>query len=181
MNKFTYLLAGITVFYFGCYVGTTARVKSDHLEYPVSYTESFYTPDFNLVNSEHYSTVKHFNLSFTKWGISPPLNIGSEEEISDRLNQVIRENDGDAAVRMVVSVNSTPVNDYLFIPKAISFAIGLVAIPLVITDPTKENAVLAASAIAVYLFTPGAATITLEGDVVRITGTYKSEIRDRGM
>ena len=170
MNRFLTVITGILILNSGCYVGTKVRVKSDHLKYPVSYTSSFYTQDLELIDSVHYTVKDHFSLSFTKWGISMPLNIGSEEDISDRMNQLVRENSGDAIVNLVVSVNSTPINDVLLVPKSLGFLVGIIAIPGFFIEPTAENAAIAAGAIALYLFTPGAATITMEGDVVRIIG-----------
>ena len=166
-------MAGILLFTCGCYVGTKVYIKSDHLLYPVSYTKSFYTHDFDLIDSWDYKIIKHFSFSFTKWGISVPLNIGSEEEISEKLNQLIRDNSGDALVNLVVSVNSAPVNDVLMVPKIVSLCIGLVGIPLFISEPSGELAVLAAGAVVVYLFTPGAANIKIEGDIIKITENNK--------
>ena len=168
MNKYILFLAGIAICNYGCYVGAKVHVKTDHLSYPVSYTESFYTHDLKLKARDDYKKIKHISFSFTKWGISAPLNISSDEDISERLNDVIKENEGDALVNVVVSVNSTPVNGVLMVPKSLGFIIGLVGIPLFISEPTGENAALAAGAIVVYLFTPGAATINIEGDIIKI-------------
>jgi hypothetical protein len=164
---FRILVIGLTFVFQGCFVGTQVNIKSDHLEYPVSYTKSFYTLDHTLVDSGH-QVIDDFSFSFTKWGISKPLNIAGDEDISARLNHIIQEKNGDAIVALTISVKSAPVNGILVTARIISLWLGLVWTAVLITDQNEDYAIRAVGASTVYLFMPAAAEVTIRGKVVKI-------------
>jgi hypothetical protein len=166
-SSFRILITGLTFVFQGCFVGTQVNIKSDHLEYPVSYTESFYTLDHTLVDSA-YQIIEDFSFSFTKWGISRPLNIAGDEDISARLNNIIKEKNGDAIVALTISVKSAPVNGFLLTTRILSLGIGLLWVAVLVTDQNTNYAIRAASASAVYLFMPAATEVTIRGKVVKI-------------
>jgi len=151
----------------GCYVGARVNLTASHCEIPVSYTDNFYDSDYNLVGPEDYEIQEEFTYEFTKWGITSPLNIESEEDISKILNERIKKNNADAIVDLQVSVSSSPLNGFFLFTKVLSLWGGLISTPLFISDPSTEYAVVAASSILVYLFTPAASYIRVEGKVVK--------------
>ena len=152
----------------GCYVGARTNLTASHCDFPVSYTGSFYDGEYNLVNYEDYEILEEFTYEFTKWGITSPLNIESEEDISKILNDRIKINNADAIVDLQVSVSSSALNGFFLFTKIISLWGVLISTPLLISDPSTEYAVVAASSIVVYLFTPAASHIKVEGKVVKL-------------
>jgi len=152
----------------GCYVGARVNLTASHCDFPVSYTETFHDGNLNLVDQEEYEIVEEFKYEFTKWGITSPINIESEEDISKILNDRIKINNADAIVNLQVSVSSPGYNGFFLFTKVISLWLSAIAPAVYISDPSTENAVVALSSIAVYLFTPAASHIKVEGKVVEI-------------
>ncbi|MCK5033501.1 MAG: hypothetical protein KAS18_07700 [Calditrichia bacterium] len=151
----------------GCYVGARVNLTASHCEFPVSYTDNYYDSDYNLVSPEEYEIQEGFILEFTKWGITSPLNIEGEEDISKILNDVIKKNNADAIIDLQVSVSSSPLNGFFLFTKVISLWVAMIAPPVYLSDPSTDNAVIALSSIAVYLFTPAVSHIKVEGKVVK--------------
>jgi hypothetical protein len=167
INFLIVILICISLILNGCYVGARVNVTASHCDFPVSYTNNFYDSDYNLVGPGEYEIRAEFSLEFTKWGITSPLNIESEKDISDKLNYIIKENNADAIVDLQVSVSSSSLNGFFLFAKTISFWVALIAIPVLISDPSTDNAVVAAGSIVVYLFTPAVSHIKIEGKVVK--------------
>jgi hypothetical protein len=168
MNSLSKILITWLAFVFqGCFVGTQVNMKSDHLEYPVSFTNSFYSLDHTLVDSG-YQVIDDFSFSFTKWGISKPLNIAGDEDISARLNNIIQKKNGDAIVALAISVKSAPVNGILVITRILSLGLGLLWTAVLLTDQNTDYAIRAVGASVVYLFMPAATEVTIRGKVVKI-------------
>ena len=144
-------------------------MKAPEITHPVSHTDNFYNNEGQLITAKHYEVIKPFSFSFTKWGVSSIIDIEREADISDELNDLMDKNKGDAIVDLVISVSDAPINGLTFFTKVVSFWGSLIFIPLTIADPTNEKAVIAASSLVVYIFTPAAADVKVEGKVIRIT------------
>jgi len=151
-----------------CSVGALVNIKAQEITHPVSHTDNFYSTDGNLITPNQYEVIEPFSFSFTKWGVSSIIDIEREADISDELNDLIEENNGDAIVNLIISVSDAPVNGLTFFTKALSFWGSLIFIPLTIAEPSSERAIIAASSVAVYIFTPAAADIKVEGKVIKI-------------
>ncbi len=172
MNKSRLSILFATIFgaiiFAGCSVGTKVLVTADELEYPVSQTSSFYTPDGKLAVSENFEILEDFEFTFTKWGVSSVLNIDNQQDISSRLNAVIEEHNGSAITNLTISVYNPPVrNGLMLFVKTVSLTAALISIPVTAIEPSQEGAVIALSSSLIYLFTPAAADIKIEGTVVR--------------
>lgn len=151
-----------------CSVGALVNIKADKIEHPVSHTNNFYAPNGTLIESDGYEIQKEFSFTFTKWGVSSVIDIEREEDISDELNDIISENDGDAIVDLTVSVANSPANGFTFFTKVTSLWGALIFTPLAIIDSSRDYAIIAAGSAIVYIFTPAAADIKIEGKVVKI-------------
>ncbi|MGN8224483.1 hypothetical protein [Gracilimonas sp. BCB1] len=90
----------------GCSVGAKIAVSAFDVQYPVSQTSSFYDSQNQLKTEADYEPVKDFNFTFTKWGVSSMIEIRNSEDISNRLNNIIEKNGGDAIVDLQISVNN---------------------------------------------------------------------------
>ena len=156
------------ILFTACSVGALVNIKARKIEHPVSHTNNFYDPAGRLIGSDEYSIQKEFSITFTKWGISSLIDIEREEDISDDLNDIITENDGDAIVDLTVSVANSPINGFTFFTKVISFWGAAIFTPLAIIESSRDYAFIAAGSILIYIFTPAAADIKLEGKVVKI-------------
>ena len=167
--KFTSLNILISVlFCTACSVGALVNIKAENIEHPVSHTNNFYAPDGKLIASDGYEIKKEFSFTFTKWGISSVIDIEREEDISDELNDIISKNDGDAIVDITVSVANSPANGFTFFTKVTSLWGTIIFTPLAIIDSSRDYAIIAAGSAVVYIFTPAAADIKIEGKVVKI-------------
>jgi hypothetical protein len=165
---FLNVVAVCFVFINGCSVGALVNVKAIDMDYPVSHTNNFYSKSDSLVKLNHYEVQNEFSFSFTKWGVAFPLDIKREEDISKKLNNIIEKNNGDAIVDLSVSVSNPAINGFTFFIKTISFWTALVATSLTIKESSGDHAIIATSSIALYLFTPAAADIKIEGKVVKL-------------
>lgn len=151
-----------------CTVGLNTKIKASTLSAPVSLSETFYTNTFQIADSTNFQIIKSFSFEFTKWGISSPLNIGSDKDISEELNRIIIENGGDAITGLKISVNNSEINKVLLFPKVISLWVGVVAMSLIVSGEFADNAIVAVSAAIIFLFTPAKANIKVEGEVVKL-------------
>lgn len=171
MNLFLLSLSlpGI-LFLNGCSVGATVAVSGKKVHYPVSYTDSFYSSDNQLVLSSEYEVLKDFSFTFTKWGVSSWIEIRNSEDISNRLNNIIENENGDAITNLKISVNNPPGrNGFLWFTKAITITSSTLFTFLAISDSEHRpefTAIAAGSALAA-LFTPAAVDIKVEGTVIQ--------------
>ena len=151
-----------------CTVGLNTKIKASNLSVPVSFSNTFHTKTFHIADSTNFLEIKSFTLEFTKWGISSPLNIGSDRDISKELNKLIIENQADAITGLKISVNNSEINQVLLFPKVISLWVGIAAMALLASGESADNALVAAGAAIIYLFTPAKTNIKVEGMVVRL-------------
>ncbi len=151
-----------------CSVGALVNVKAADIKYPVSHTDNFYSKNDSLVELTQYEVQKKFSFSFTKWGVASLIDIERKEDISKELNNIIEKNNGDAIVDLSVSVSNPAINGFTFFIKTISFWTTLVATSIAISESSADPAIIAAGSTALYLFTPAAAEIKIEGKVVKI-------------
>lgn len=175
LNKFllTLSLPGI-LFLGGCSVGATIAVSAKKVHYPVSYTDSFYSPDNQLVLPGEYEALKDFSFTFTKWGVSSLIEIRNSEDISDRLNKIIEnENEnGDAITNLRISINNPPGrNGLLWFSKALTITSSALFTFLAISDSEHrpEFTAIAAGSALTALFTPAAVDIKVEGTVIQFS------------
>lgn len=164
---FSFLLV-ISISLNSCSVGALVNIKAPEITHPVSHTNNFYTRAGELITHNQYEVIKSFSFSFTKWGVSSVIEIEREADISDDLNDLISDNNGDAIVELTISVGNSPANGFTFFTKMVSFWGSLIFIPLAIIETSSEYAVIGASSAVLYIFTPAAADINVKGKVVKI-------------
>ena len=171
MNLFllTLSLPGI-LFLGGCSVGATVTVSAQKVQYPVSFTDSFYSPDNQLVLRGEYEALKDFSFTFTKWGVSSWIEIRNSEDISKRLNNIIENENGNAITNLRISINNPPgKNGLLWFLKAITITSSALFTFLALSDSDHqlEYVNIAAGSVLVALFTPAAVNIKVEGTVIQ--------------
>jgi len=152
----------------GCSVGALVNVKAPEITHPVSHTDNFYTANGELIKDAQYKVLEPFSFTFTKWGVASIIDIERDADISDELNKLIKKNEGDAIVNLTVSVSNPPINGFTFFTKVVSLWGSLIFIPLTIAEPSRDYAIIAASSVVLYIFTPAAAEINVKGKVVKI-------------
>ena len=162
------LSLGSLLFLNGCSVGTKVSVHASDVSYPVSQTSSFYSPNDELMEVGDYELLDSFSFDFRKWGISGVIDIKSDADISAKLDEIIEQNNGDAIVDMKISVHSPGINSFLWYTKVIAFLTAIIATPITLAEPSPTGAYIATGSTLVYLFTPAAAEIKIEGTVVRL-------------
>jgi len=162
-----YILSS-SILFFACTVGLNTKIKASNLSAPVSFGETFHTKTYQIADSTNFLPFKSFTLEFTTWGISSPLNIGSDRDISKELNKLMIENQADAIKGLKFSVNNSEINQVLLLPKVISLWVGIAAISLLASGESADNALVAAGAAIIYLFTPAKVNIKIEGMLVKL-------------
>ena len=163
----------------GCSVGAKITVSASEVNYPVSHTASFYAQGDNLITDNSYETLKKFDFTFTKWGVSSLIEIKNSEDISRRLNKIIENNNGDAIVNLRVSVNNpSGKNGLLWFSKTLAIGSSALFTFLAISDPKPEFTAIAIGSTGAALFTPAAADIKVEGTVVRIKRNDLTSVSD---
>lgn len=154
----------------GCSVGAKITVSASDVQYPISQTGSFYDSQNQLKTEAEYEPIKDFNFTFTKWGISSMIEIKNSEDISNRLNNIIEKNGGDAIVDLRISVhNPAGKNGLLWFSKTLTTTASVLFTFLAISDPQPEFTAIAVSSTGIALFTPAAADIKVAGTIVRIS------------
>lgn len=152
----------------GCTVGVKVLVDAPDVEYPVSQTSNFYAGE-RLVLNDEYEILDNFEFTFSRLGTSGIINLVSRVDLSNELNRIIKEQNGDAITNLSVSVHNPPVaNGLLWFVKTVALTATLASTTITIIEPDRVPALIAAGSAAVYVFTPAKATIKVEGYVVRI-------------
>lgn len=152
----------------GCWVAAKVDVKAPTIAFPVSYSDTFYSQKDSLITADKYQIKESFKLSFSKWAVGFPLNLGREADISNTLNTLIDKNEADAIVNLTIAVSNPEANVFFLFTKILSFFSSMVFIPITIADPSIENGLIAATSLAIYLFSPARADIEIQGQVVKL-------------
>ena len=152
----------------GCTVGVKVLVDAPNVEYPVSQTSNFYYGD-QLVLADEYEILDTFEFTFSRLGTSGIVDLDARVDLSEQLNKIIKEHDGDAITGLTVSVHNPPfANGLLWFVKTVALTATLVSTTVTIIEPQRLPAMIAVGSAAVYVFTPAKATIKVEGSVVKL-------------
>lgn len=171
LNIFILTLSlSVLLFLSGCSVGATVAVNAKKVQYPVSFTDSFYSSDNQLILNGEYDALKDFSFTFTKWGVSSLIEIKNSEDISNRLNEIIENENGNAITNLKISINNPPGrNGLLWFSKAVTITLSVIFTVMVMSESERVgrySAIAAGSAFAA-LFTPAAVDIKVEGTVIQ--------------
>ena len=121
-----------SISFWGC-VGGSKTVKADNLEYPASFSESIYDQDMNTITNKNYVVVHSFEYSVTKWStLWGLISLSGAMDISSDLNNIIKENNGDAIVNLKIgshlplynACNLITIAGPIIIPSSISVTVS---------------------------------------------------------
>lgn len=164
------LLLPFILFLSGCSVGASVAVNAKKVEYPVSFTDSFYSSDNQLILNGEYESLKDFSFTFTKWGVSSWIEIRNSEDISNRLNKIIENENGDAITNLKISIKNPPVrNGVLWFTKAVAITSSALFTVMAVSDSDRRGGytAIAAGSTLAALFTPATVDIKVEGTVIQ--------------
>lgn len=146
-------------------VGASATIKADRLRYPVSLSTGIYDDRLRLLAPGDYQVVDEFSFTIRKWGIFwSVLTFGENEDISRRLNQIVREKEGDAIIDLTFTTINSDLN--FLLQYASVAAVGITAYSNLQQNPRFAPIVIAFG--STFLI-PGAIDVYVEGKVVRFT------------
>lgn len=103
----------------GCSMGGRMNLKASNLKYPASTTSSIYDSNLKLLDEGDYEVVKPFSITKTKWTMFDTLiGLTSDPDISEELNSLIKENNGDAIVNLGFRANppGSPISSLAMVP-----------------------------------------------------------------
>ena len=155
--------------FLGCSVGAKVNIEAQDLQYPVSQSPSLYAPSGDFLDEVNYESISNFRFNFKKWGISS-INVNSNVDISQQLNQIIAEKDGDAIVNLEISMRNTGTNSFMVFIKSVALMGSIIATGVTVSQPTSDSAAFAAGSIITYLLTPANVDIEISGTVVKFIG-----------
>ena len=160
----------------GCYVGARFDLEAPNLEYPASMSQSVHNEELQVLAPGDYEEVNRFTLSFTGWSIGFPLSPNPKKDISDRLNEIVKEKGGDAIVGLAFTVGNNPLNGATMVVKGISWVTFVAStLALIGNDPNKSGMAITASvSLAAILLLPTAGDFTVSGTVVKFKKTNSS-------
>jgi hypothetical protein len=167
---FICLIAACIIFLIsGCTVAAKVNIHASDLDYPVSYSDSFYDDQLLTRYPDTYRTVNNFSFDFTKFSFTFPINSESNEDISQKLNEIIKQNEGDGIVGLKITVSDSPLNSLTLFTKIVSLWGFMIGTASFISDASRDAALLAGCSLAIYLLSPAAANVTIEGKVVKMS------------
>ncbi len=159
----------ISFSFLGCSVGTKVNLTANSLDYPVSQSSAIYAPNGEILYSETYTEISDFELNFKKWGVSSVIEIQSDTDISDQLNEIIESKGGDGIVNLQISMRNTGANSFMLFIKSVALMGSIIATGITLLEPSSDSAAIAAGSIFTYIFTPGNADIEITGTVIKFS------------
>jgi hypothetical protein len=97
--------------------GGRISISAPNVNKVVSITESVYDKNFNIINAADYEVIKEFNFTVSKWYLFwTIIPLSSDVDISEKLNKIIEENDGDGIVNLQVSTAAEGFGDLFNFP-----------------------------------------------------------------
>jgi hypothetical protein len=152
-NLMYLLLSGMILLLSGC-VAANSRIvfTAKNAKFPISMT-GFYGQDYNLMLIKDYQYVNTFSLVYKKFTINwiQGLIAPKHVDLSEELSNLVKKYDGDAIVNLNAKVETTKLNDWLGVFRAVPgyFTLGIIS--------------------------PSQVQVTITGSVVKIPKT-KSEL-----
>jgi hypothetical protein len=171
-NHLVLLIAVSLVFLIpGCWAGVSSNITANEVEYPVSFSETFHDRSLKVIVQEDYEEVATFSFTFTKWGATTPIRLESSEDISARLNRIVREHDGDAVVNLSIAIQPHALNGVFLVMKVVGY-IGMFVgvVELFWGNNPALGAGLTVGFGSIALLMPTAINIKVQGTVVRVAG-----------
>ncbi len=164
------LALGCSLALSGCYAGSQFTLEASHLNQPVSMTSAIHNADLQVLTPAEYDELGNFSISFSGWSVGSPLSPNPRKDISDELNDVVKEKGGNGITRLRITATNGSMNYVSAFLRGVSwFALIGGAALLFSHDPDKVTPVATiAISTAGILLLPTVGEFTVEGTVVRI-------------
>ena len=171
MNSFAKILCcTFPLMLTGCYAGSQFTLEGSHVDHPVSFSSVIHNGNLEILNNGEYDEVGQFSVSFSGWSLGSPLSPNPRKDISDVLNQIVKEKGGNGITRLTIRAANNPVNFVSMVLRGFSW-VGVVLGTAILLgkDPNKTVPIeMIAISAAGILFLPTVGDFTVEGMVVRI-------------
>lgn len=171
MNAVTTTLVCVTALLFtGCYAGSQFTIEASHPDQPVSLTSAIHNADLEVVGPGGYEEVGRFSVSFSGWSLGSPLTPNPHKDISDVLNQLVKEKGGNGITNLTIRAGNDPVNYVSMVLNGFSWVGVVVGTAILLgSDPSKTVPIemMAVSAAGILLL-PTVGDFMIEGTVVKI-------------
>lgn len=154
----------------GCYVGSNFTIEASHLEQPVSFSPAIHNDELQVVGPGNYNELGPFSISFTEWSFGAPISPNPSTDISELLNEVVKQKGGNGITRLTIKVENSALNIINMGLKGFSYATLVIGVAVLLgNSPDKSGgAVLAGASLATVLLLPTVAHFTVEGTIIKI-------------
>lgn len=154
----------------GCYAGSQFTIEASHLDHPVSMTSAIHNADLQVLTPAEYDERGRFSVTFAGWSVGPPVSPNPTKDISDVLNDVVKERGGNGITQLSIHAANNPINfvSAFFRGMSLLGAIGGVAALSGKDANIAETGGVIALSVACFIFLPAIGDFTVEGMVVRI-------------
>ena len=171
MNTIKTTLACLTALLLtGCYAGSQFTIEASHLDQPVSLSPTIHNNKLEVLKAGEYEEIGRFSISFSGWSLGSPLSPNPKRDISDVLNQIVKEKGGNGITHLTIQAANNPVNFVSMVLKGVSwFGVVLGTAILLSSNPNKTVPIeMIGVSAAGILFLPTVGDFTVEGMVVKI-------------
>ncbi len=151
----------------GCYTGARFNLVAPNLDYPVSMTEAVHDHELKVRSFDDYDELSRFTLTFTGWSVGFPLSPNPQKDISDRLNAIVKEKNGDGIVGLTITVGNNSINGVTMALKGISAVTFAASLLILSGNDQSDGLILAGASLACLLLLPTAGEFTISGTVVK--------------
>ncbi len=154
----------------GCYAGSQFSVEASHVDQPVSMTSAIHSGDMKVLAPNEYEELGRFSLQFSGWSFGSPLSPNPHEDISDALNDIVKEKGGNGITQLSIRASNHPLNFVSAFIRGISIlgVIGGLGSLGAKDANVAESAGVTLLSAACFLFMPTVGEFTVEGMVVKI-------------
>ena len=164
------LAAVFSLFLSGCYTGSQFTLEAPNLNQPVSMTKAIHNNDLQVLTPAEYDELGRFAISFSGWSVGSPLSPNPRKDISEALNQIVKDKGGNGITQLTVRASNNPVNSVSAFLRGMCFLGALTGALMLFntgSDKLEAAGVLGVSVAGIFLL-PTVGDFTVEGMVVRI-------------
>ncbi len=167
---FVVFVVGLSLWLMGCYTGSQSTIEAIHLDQPASMTSAIHNADMQVLTPKEYEELGPFSLEFSGWSFGSPITPNPRKDISDVLNDIVKEKGGNGITRLSLRASNHPLNfvSAFFRGMSILGIIGGLGSLGAKDANVGESAGVVAISAAVFLFMPTVGEFTVEGMVVRM-------------
>jgi hypothetical protein len=160
----------VSLVFTGCYAGSQFTIEATHLEQPVSMTSAIHNADMQVLTPKEYEELGRFSVQFSGWSFGSPVSPNPHKDISDELNEIVKEKGGNGITQLSIRASNHPLNFVSAFVRGMSILGIIGGLGSMAAKDAKigESAGVVVLSAACFLFAPTIGEFTVKGMVVRM-------------